>query len=307
MDTWSPSACSVIAMTELLNAYGYHHKVKDILHVEASFTNPVVLTADSGLQYPAGIARVMGHFGFIATQFDHATLPQILKIANAGTPVLVNFPPQTWTGGHFLIVVGGDTQTVRLVDSSDLNMQSMAASRFLYYWQGLADVFAPTKYSVMGPPTVSVAFINQVLSYYHSPAAGKGQALYDLGVRFDINPAFALAFFGHESTFGTQGEARTTLSLGNLRCILDRPCVDQDRGGYTQASSWEDGFYLFYRLIAGSYYTARGLVTPDQIAPIWAPPGDNNNDCAYIQALKKSFDRANAGLVDIENFQITSC
>src|SRR6266571_4923204 len=81
-------------------------------------------------------------------------------------------------------------------------------------------------YSVLGAPTVSTAFINQVLAVAHSPAAGKGQALYDDGVAYGIDPVFALAFFQHESYFGTTGEARSSLSLGNLRCIPHALCRD---------------------------------------------------------------------------------
>ena len=73
-------------------------------------------------------------------------------------------------------------------------------------------------YSVLGPPTVSAAFMNQVLAAAHSPAAGKGQALYSDGVRYGIDPVFALAFFLHESSFGTTGVARFSLSLGNFKC-----------------------------------------------------------------------------------------
>ncbi|HLX40890.1 MAG TPA: hypothetical protein VKR42_10165, partial [Ktedonobacteraceae bacterium] len=50
-------------------------------------------------------------------------------------------------------------------------------------------------YSVIGKPTITADFINRVLSAYNSPAAGKGQSLYDLGVKYGIDPAFALAFF----------------------------------------------------------------------------------------------------------------
>jgi hypothetical protein len=108
-------------------------------------------------------------------------------------------------------------------------------------------------YSVLGPPSVSAEFINRVLALYHSPAAGSGQALYDDGVRTGIDPVFALAFFLHESSFRTTGEARKTLSLGNERCIPDRPCVDLDRGGYAQMESWEDGFAHWYSLILTLY------------------------------------------------------
>ena len=82
--------------------------------------------------------------------------------------------------------------------------------------------------SLVGPPTITATTINRVLALYHSPAQGAGQTLYNLGVTFRIDPVFALAFFFHESRFGTQGEARKSLSLGNLRCIAAFPCI----GGY---------------------------------------------------------------------------
>src|SRR5262249_28583509 len=72
-------------------------------------------------------------------------------------------------------------------------------------------------YDVRGAPSVSVAVIDQVLSAYDSPLAGQGQSLYDLGVRYGIDPAFCLAFFVHESAAGTRGEAALTHSLGNIR------------------------------------------------------------------------------------------
>lgn len=152
-------------------------------------------------------------------------------------------------------------------------------------------------YSVLGKPTITADFINRVLAAYHSPAAGKGQALYDLGVQYGIDPAFALAFFMHESTFGTQGEARTTLSLGNLRCIPDHPCVDQDRGGYAQMASWEDGFKTWYALIRNYYIGQRGLDTVDKIIPTYAPNSDNNDEQGYIKSLKHSIDTWHAGIL----------
>lgn len=302
--TWWPSACSAASMTEIINAYRQtHYTISDILAVETAFQNPQVISAAAGLLYPEGIDRTMGYFGLVTTH-QHDTLDHLIATANAGTPVLVNFPPATWAGGHFLVVVGGNKQYVHLADSSKLNMQYMLRDRFQYYWQGFADTFTPTPYSVMGKPTVTVAFINQVLAYYHSPARGLGQALYDLGVEYHIDPAFALSFFGHESTFGSLGEARSSLSLGNLRCVgagyedLQPSCQEN----YAWFPSWRNGFEAFYRLMAGSLYNASGLVTPDQIIPRYAPGSDNNDEGAYINALKKSIDRAREGLVDIESF-----
>lgn len=152
-------------------------------------------------------------------------------------------------------------------------------------------------YSVLGKPTITADFINQVLASYNSPAAGKGQVLYDLGVKYGIDPVFALAFFMHESLFGTTGEARATLSLGNLRCIPTRPCIDRNRGGYAQMYSWEDGFDQWYKLIRNLYVAQWGLVTVDQIIPTYAPNSDHNDEAGYIAALKNEIDTWHAGIL----------
>ncbi len=152
-------------------------------------------------------------------------------------------------------------------------------------------------YSVLSAPTITADFINRVLASYNSPAAGKGQALYNYGVQYGIDPVYALAFFMHESTFGTAGEARVTLSLGNLRCIPARPCIDQNRGGYAQMYSWEDGFEQWYKLIRNLYVAQWGRVTVDQIIPKYAPASDNNDEAGYIAALKHEIDTWHAGIL----------
>ncbi|HEX6477951.1 MAG TPA: hypothetical protein VF043_03835 [Ktedonobacteraceae bacterium] len=150
-------------------------------------------------------------------------------------------------------------------------------------------------YSVLGKPTISAAFINKVLGAYKSPAAGQGQAMYDLGVKYGIDPVYALAFFMHESLFGTTGEARATLSLGNLRCIPTRPCIDQNRGGYAQMYSWQDGFEQWYKLIRNLYVAQWARVTVDQIIPKYAPNSDGNNEAEYIATLKYEVNTWRAG------------
>lgn len=141
-------------------------------------------------------------------------------------------------------------------------------------------------YSVLGPPTVSAAFINQVLASNHSPAAGKGQALFDDGVNYGIDPVFALAFFMHESSFGTTGIAQYTLSLGNERCIAGFPCYN----GFTVFPTWEAGFIGWYSLIHNLYVGAWQLSTVEQIIPIYAPSSDHNNVSGYINAVDSAVD-----------------
>ncbi len=141
-------------------------------------------------------------------------------------------------------------------------------------------------YSILGPPTVSAVFIDQVLAANNSPATGSGQAIYNDGVKYGIDPVFALAFFMHESSFGTAGIAQLTLSPGNLRCIPNADCVS----GYAAFPSWNAGFDAWYQLIRNLYVDSWELTTVDQIIPRYAPPTDNNDDATYISAVENAID-----------------
>jgi hypothetical protein len=141
----------------------------------------------------------------------------------------------------------------------------------------------PQTYDVRGAPSVSVAVINQVLSDYGSPLAGQGQALYDLGVRYGIDPAFCLAFFVHESAAGTRGEAVLTQSVGNIRATAGAPSLD----GYRLYPTWLAGAEDWFRLIAGLYVRDWQRTTVDQIIPVYAPSGDNNDVQAYVDDVEQ--------------------
>jgi hypothetical protein len=154
-------------------------------------------------------------------------------------------------------------------------------------------IFLDTRYEVTGVPTVDANFIDQVLDYYGSPARDKGQALYDLGVQYGIDPVYALAFFMHESSFGTTGVAQVTRSLGNIRATPGYDSYD----GYRKYKTWEAGFEDWYRLIKIQYVGKWNLLTIDQIIPIYAPSSDNNDVNAYIQAIKQSVDDWRSGQV----------
>jgi hypothetical protein len=151
-------------------------------------------------------------------------------------------------------------------------------------------------YSVVGPNSLSVDFMNRVLAYYNSPAAGKGQYLYDYGTKYGLDSAYALAFFMHESSFGTTGVAQVTKSLSNMRCVPEYPCLNEN-GGYAIFSTWEQGFEAWFKLIRNLYVNIWGRVTVDQIIPKYAPNSDGNNEAGYIAALKRTIDTWHAGIV----------
>jgi hypothetical protein len=148
---------------------------------------------------------------------------------------------------------------------------------------------------ITGKPTIAAAFINQVLAFYHSPARDLGASLYSLGVQYNINPVYALAFFLHESRLGTLGVARATLSLGNIRCSVGYTCIE----GYRAYSSWASGFADWYRLMRGVYVNQWHLTTVEQIVPTYAPSGDGNNVAGYITAVEQAVSTWQAGKVEV--------
>lgn len=152
-------------------------------------------------------------------------------------------------------------------------------------------------YTLQGPPTITAVFIDQTLAQAGSPAAGTGAALYSLGVQYGIDPVYALAFFHHESSFGATGEATVTHSLGNERCIADRPCIDQKAGGYALMRSWLDGYDHWYSLILNLYINQWHLTTVEQIIPKYAPASDGNDVQRYITAVEQDVVQWRAGQV----------
>ncbi len=144
--------------------------------------------------------------------------------------------------------------------------------------------------SVLGPPTISAAKIDQVLATYNSPAVGKGQAMYDLGIKYGIDPAYCLAFFIHESTAGTKGVATVTKSIGNIRVTPGY----QDYQGYRKYNSWDEGIEDWYKLIRDLYINEWKLVTLQQIIPVYAPPIENDTD-HYVETVRNQVNGWRAG------------
>jgi Peptidase_C39 like family len=139
-NTWAYSACSSAAMTVVINSYGHNYRIADILKVEAGLHE---ITPDQGLLEPTGIDHTVAKFGFKTYWISNTSLDNVIKVANQGHPVIVGFPPALWSGGHLLVVRGGDSQSVYLADSSRLNMQVMARATFMKYWGGFAVVPLP--------------------------------------------------------------------------------------------------------------------------------------------------------------------
>jgi hypothetical protein len=138
--TWAYSACSAAAMTEVLDAYGLRLRIHDVLQVEASLG---AITPQLGLTNEAGIAATVQRFGFQTNWGDHWSLEEVIARANAGTPVIVSWPPARYDGGHIVVVTGGDSQQVFLADSSAWNRARLSRTQFLQWWAGFAALVTP--------------------------------------------------------------------------------------------------------------------------------------------------------------------
>ncbi len=138
--TWSYSACSAAAMTEVINSYGHTYRITDILTVEANIHE---ITPQEGLLEESGIQHTGAQFGFKTTWGHNLSLNQVIAAANSGTPVIVSFPPATYPGGHILVVRGGNATTVDLADSSIFNRTQLTRTRFLQLWGGFSAIMTP--------------------------------------------------------------------------------------------------------------------------------------------------------------------
>jgi hypothetical protein len=150
-----------------------------------------------------------------------------------------------------------------------------------------AVVVPPGEHSVLGIPTVSAEQIDGILAGYGSPATGTGQVWVDLGRQYGIDPAYAVAFFIHESSAGTnpgwagwKPDGSSTHNVGNIICAGYPTCY----GRFRDYGNWAEGINDWYKLISVEYINGRGVHTVEQIIPIYAPSFENNVP-AYINAV----------------------
>src|SRR5262249_10466202 len=123
---------------------------------------------------------------------------------------------------------------------------------------------------------------------------GLGQALSSLSEQYQINDAYALAFFHHESTYGKYGVAASTRNFGNIRCTAGSTC--DPKGLYRSYASWQAGAADWFKLIS-TVYVSEGRTTVASIIPKYAPSDDGNNVTAYINAVSDDVSRWQKGQV----------
>jgi hypothetical protein len=138
------------------------------------------------------------------------------------------------------------------------------------------------------PPRINQGTFVALLQRGNSPAAAVGGELYDIIAAYGIDPAVALAFFQHESSFCTAGRcARNDLKNWGMQ---RRPIrAERSAGlvdGFVRYNSWQDSVRDWCELILGRY-VGRGLDTVEKAVPVYAPRSDGNVPESYINVIRR--------------------
>jgi hypothetical protein len=148
-------------------------------------------------------------------------------------------------------------------------------------------------YALRAPPSLTAEQIDRILDSYASPAAGTGQIWYNLGLERGIDPAYAVAFFIHESAAGTaqawaglKPDGSTTHNVGNIICAGYATCY----GRFRDYPSWQVGIADWYRLIDVEYLQGRGHQTVADIIPVYAPSFENDVN-GYVHVVQRLVDQ----------------
>lgn len=122
-------------MEEVMDAYGRHLIAADVLQEELNLG--VWNTYDGLTGGEAGIAKTASYFGFRAVPNPPRTIQDLIAVANKGFPVIVGVP------GHILVVRGGDSNNVYLVDSAPANRKIMSRAEFANWWDNFSVELLP--------------------------------------------------------------------------------------------------------------------------------------------------------------------
>lgn len=122
-DLWAGAACSAATLAEVLTAYGLPHMtIGRMIRELGSDISP-----NWGLLNYYAFNKVVAKYGLRADVYleqNPLTYKQMLYLTNTlGIPVVVNMRATTGyyrflSGGHILVMTGGDYNTIRLTDSS---------------------------------------------------------------------------------------------------------------------------------------------------------------------------------------------
>ena len=132
---WGGADCSAASLAEVLTAYGLPHMtIGRVIREMGADISP-----NWGLLTYNAFNKVVAKYGLRADVYlsnNPLNYKQMLYLTNTlGVPVLVNMRATTGyyhflSGGHILVMTGGDSKTIRLTDSSLYYIKSLPLSTY---------------------------------------------------------------------------------------------------------------------------------------------------------------------------------
>lgn len=142
---WGGAACSAAALSEVLTAYG----VRDATIGREIDELGNYISPNWGLLSHHAFAVIAARHGLRADESTSWTYNQIVYVSQQlGIPVIVNVRItygyySFFSGGHFLVVVGGDSQGLAIVDSSEYYIHYLPKDVFYQMFTGYSAAIAP--------------------------------------------------------------------------------------------------------------------------------------------------------------------
>ncbi len=138
----------------------------------------------------------------------------------------------------------------------------------------------PTGTTIARSPTISIVEIERVLARVNSPILPYAGDVYTNGLKYGIDPVFALAFWMKESREASDGSvAATDHNPGYTQGLNSDPHC----GRWACWPDWPSGIEGWFRYMR-VYFVDRGRTTVEVILPIYAPPTENNTS-GYISSV----------------------
>jgi len=152
---WGGAACSAAALSEVLTAYGVPHATigREIDELGA------YISPNGGLLDRHGFVVVAAKHNLRADESTSLTYNQIVYLAEQlGMPIIVSVRISYgyyhfFDGGHFLVVVGGDPQGLKIVDSSEYYIHYLPKDVFYQMFTGYTAAIVPGDYQYTLPNT----------------------------------------------------------------------------------------------------------------------------------------------------------
>ncbi len=127
-------------------------------------------------------------------------------------------------------------------------------------------------------PSIAFPEVQMILSRVGSPMLPYAGDVYAYGIKYHIDPAYALAFWMKESREASDG---SVAAVYHNPGYTEGLASDQRCGRWACWPTWPEGIEGWYHYMRVFFIDRRGLTRVEDILPIYAPSSENNTS-GYI-------------------------